>query len=209
MANDIYSAIYSVPEAEIFNEFSCDRWVLSETSFGTGLAMHAEGFTEDSFRLARANSFWNRGNDNYIPFERYWADDIDFSCKTVGVVGNMKGIRKRYSDLASDIFIFDFIPEDGVLPAEMEDEILPLCDIVSISGSAIQNGTLPHLLELCRNAYVCVVGPSVPQCRELFDFGIDRISGMCVTDTPALIQHIEKNADGTPYVFGAPFLLCR
>lgn len=186
----------------------CSRWAAVETQFGWGIAMYTEETRDESIKLAAANSYWNRPCGNEIRFENYWADDIDFEGKTVGVVGAMRRIKERYSDIAKAVYVFDFNEQEGVLPSDMEEELLPQCDIVSITGSSIQNGTLPRLLELCRkDAYVMLTGPSVPQCPDLLDCGIDRLAGMSVTDPALMLEFIFNDTPGTPFVFGTPFLI--
>ena len=76
-----------------------------------------------------------------------------------------------------------------------------------ITGSALINKTLPHLLELSQNALTILTGPSVPLCPELFDFGLDRIAGMAVTDRAAMHERVQKGLRGSPYGEGLPFLL--
>lgn len=186
----------------------CSRWAAVKTQFGWGIAMYTNQTHDESIRLAATNSYWNRPSGNDFSFESYWADDINFNGKTVGVVGAMKQIRERFSGIAKNIYVFDFNEQEGVLPANMEDELLPQCDIVSITGSSIQNGTLPHLLEMCRDdAYVMLTGPSVPQCPGLLDYGIDRLAGMSVTNPELMMEFIETDKPGTPFVFGTPFLI--
>ena len=87
--------------------------------------------------------------------------------------------------------------------------LLPQCDLVLITGSSIVNKTLPHLLELCENAYTILTGPSVPLCPDLLDLGIDRLAGMAVTDRPGINQHVMSGAMASPYAYGQSFLLKR
>ena len=205
----LYDAIFNIPELAVLTETHCTRWAAAETNYGPGIAMYTPETEKESLKLAAANSYWNRGTEHYIPFDRYWADDIDFAGKTVGVVGAMKQIRARYSGIAKKIYVFDFMAdaEKDILPAELEEKILPECDVISITGSSIQNGTLPHLLEICKGKYVCLAGPSVPQCEALFDFGISKISGMTIGDAEKMREFIRSDTPGTPYVFGTPFMM--
>ena len=87
------------------------------------------------------------------------------------------------------------------------DELLPSCDTVIITASTLVNKTLPHLLELCRDAYTILVGPSCPMCPELLEHGIDRLAGLVVTDRAGMTAQINSARRATPYPMGKPFLL--
>ena len=78
-----------------------------------------------------------------------------------------------------------------------------------ITGSALINKTLPHLLELCRHAYTILTGPSVPLCPALLEQGLDRISGMVVTDREGMKNSVLSGQRGNPYRYGEPFLLVK
>ena len=68
------------------------------------------------------------------------------------------------------------------------------------------NKTMPRLLELSRNAKTIVIGPTVPMCPELKSLGIDRLSGMVVTDKAGIIDWMQK-VRGNPYPFGKSFTI--
>ena len=209
MAN-IYGILEEhMPEMpEITDCYASECWTAVETAHGMGIVMTTHGF--DCRRFAAINAYYNRGDAWREPIEKYYTDGIDFSGKTVGVVGHLGGIGRHHGHEVKKLYYFDMNPKsDEDLPPEMEEEFLPQCDIAVITGSSIVNGTLPHLLELCRNAYVILAGPSVPKCPALLECGIDRLAGMCVTDVPGLRDAIKRNAVGNPYPYGEPFIISR
>lgn len=207
--NQVYSAIYDgIPPYVIDNSETSARWAGVDTSFGWGIAVNYPGIEDECLKLACANSYYNRGDNNFLPFDTHYSDGLDFEGKTVGIVGNMNGIVKRYSDICRGIYVFD-LEDENCLPQEKENELLPQCDIAVITGSTIQNGTLAHVLSLCENAYTILTGPSVPQCEALLDFGIDMIAGMCVTDVNMMFDFIKSGEKGSPYAFGIPFRIKR
>ena len=114
-----------------------------------------------------------------------------------------KGLR----DKARAVYTLERSPQEGDYPDSACDLILPQCDLVLITGSSLTNKTLPHLLELCKNATVILTGPSVPLCPALLEFGIDRIAGMAITDRKGIRKRVEKGMRGSPYGEGIPFLL--
>ena len=210
MANDIYAALKEniTFSEEILDVYEAKKWTAVETATNLGLAMTVPGGR--SREIAQINAFYNRGTENFEPFENYYTSGLDFTGKTVGVVGHLAEVKKRHGREAKRIYVFEMQPKDAEdLPAEMEDELLPDCDIVIITGSSLANGTLPHLLELCRNSYTILTGPSTPQCRALFDFGIDRLAGLCVSDIPGMRSYIKNNVDAKPYIYGNPFLIIK
>lgn len=189
-------------------EYHGELWYAAETSSGFGMCMYVPG--ADCRFIAEMNAFYNRGTEHFQPFEEHYTAGMDFAGKTVGVVGHLGEIRRRYGDIARQLYVFELDPKDpSDLPAELEDELLPHCDIAIITGSSLVNGTLPHLLELCENAYTVLTGPSVPQCPALLDFGIDRLAGLCVTDRDGMRERILGSTPGTPYSLGKPFLIVK
>lgn len=144
----------------------------------------------------------------YEPFENYCTRGLDFLGKTVGLIGHMHGPEDMRRD-AKEVFILEREPKPGDYPDSACDCLLPRCDIVLITGSTLVNKTLPHLLELCRDAFTILTGPTVPMCPALLDFGIDRIAGMVVDDRETLRRRVETNSPGSPYFTGRPFLITK
>jgi len=140
------------------------------------------------------------------PESSFCTDGLDLSGKTVGCVGHLRGFCEHASS-AKQIYCLERVPRPGDYPDSACDLLLPQCDMVFITGSTLINKTLPHLLELCSEAYTVLVGPSVPLCPDLLDLGLDRLSGMAVTDPEGLHQAILAKDVHSPYRFGIPFLL--
>lgn len=176
-------------------------------------ALKSWNSTEASLAMAAVTAFYNteaRLSELHCsePFENYCTRGVDFRGKTVGIVGHMHGTDEMRRD-AEKIFILEREPRSGDYPDPACDYLLPQCDIVLITGSAITNKTLPHLLNLCRSAYTILVGPSVPMCPELFEFGIDRLSGLVITDRDGIRERVVSGAGGSPYGHGKSFLLVK
>ena len=127
---------------------------------------------------------------------------------TVGIVGHMHGpagLREK----AREVYVLERSPQPGDYPDSACELLLPRCDLVIITGSSLINKTLPRLLSLCPNAYTILTGPSVPLCPALLDFGIDRLSGLVVTQREAMTAHVCQSIPGNPYSLGRGFLLRR
>ena len=128
---------------------------------------------------------------------------VDLAGKTVGFVGHLlhhSGITERLVLCAKEIFIMEREPKPGDYPDPACEYLLPKCDVVVITGSASVNKTMPRLLELSRNAFTILTGPTVPLCPALFSLGIDRLNGQVITGRDAMLAAIvEKRTSVNAY----------
>lgn len=169
--------------------------------------------TEAGFGMAAINTYYNtparlEALKAYEPFDNYCTDGLDLRGKHIGVVGHLNMPASVRAQAAS-LRILERNPLPGDYPDSACDFIIPQCDVVIMTASTLVNKTLPHLLDLCRNAYTILAGPSCPLCPELLDLGIDRIAGLVITDTDGMKQKITNEIPGPPYCMGKPFLLTR
>ena len=172
-------------------------WNLTEAGFGMA-AVNASCNTPRRLEMLKA----------YEPFDNYCTDGVDLQGKHIGVVGHLNMPASVYEQAAS-VRILERSPRPGDYPDSACDWLLPQCDVVIITASTLVNKTLPHLLELSRNAYTILAGPSCPLCPELLNFGIDRIAGLVITDAPGMKEKIRGEIPGPPYPLGKPFLLTK
>lgn len=168
---------------------------------------------EASYGLAAINAFYNTQErleqlQCEEPFDNFCTGGLALRGKRLGVVGHLR-MPAYIEEEAGEVLYLERKPGPGDFPDSACDWILPTCDIVLITGSALINKTLPHLLELCRDAYTILVGPSVPMCERLLDCGIDRLSGLVITEQDTLLQAIRCEKDRTPYPMGKAFLLSK
>ena len=169
--------------------------------------------TEAGFGMAAINAFYNTHErlealNAYEPFENYCTDGLDLHGKHIGVGGHLNMPRSVYEQAAS-VRILERSPRPGDYPDSACDWLLPQCDVVIMTASTLVNKTLPHLLDLCRDAYTILAGPSCPMCPGLLDFGIDRIAGLVITDREGMKEKIRREISGPPYNMGKPFLLSK
>ncbi len=169
--------------------------------------------TESGFGMAAINACYNTparldALGAYEPFDNYCTRGLDLMGKTIGVVGHLNMPEHIRRD-AKEICILERDPKPGDYPDSACDLILPQCDVVIITASTLVNKTLPHLLDCCRDAYTILAGPSCPLCPGLLELGIDRISGLVITDIAGMRHKIRKEIPGPPYGMGLPFLLTR
>ena len=157
---------------------------------------------EAALGLATINSFINsKGNvENWTGrtlAEQNRADIFDYmnedklAGKKVAVIGHFRRLE-RVSEIC-ELSILERIPVMGDLPDPSCEYILPSQDVIFITGTTLINKTLPRLLQLSKNAYVILVGPSTPMAPCLYNYGVDVLSGAVVTK-PKKLQRIIKEA---------------
>jgi uncharacterized protein (DUF4213/DUF364 family) len=67
---------------------------------------------------------------------------------------------------------------------------------VGVTGSALTNHTMDHLLSICNpNAYVVVLGDTTPLSPVLFEYGVDAISGTMVVDGEQALRCVSQGAN--------------
>ena len=169
--------------------------------------------TEAGFGMAAVNAYYNtpkrlEAMDAYEPFDKYCTDGVDLKGKHIGVVGHLNMPQSVYEQAAS-VRILERSPRPGDYPDSACDWLIPQCDVVIMTASTLVNKTLPHLLELSKNAYTILAGPSCPMCPELLNFGIDRIAGLVITNVEGMKDKIRREVSGPPYPMGKPFLLTK
>ena len=103
--------------------------------------------------------------------------------KKVAVIGHFAYLENRLKDLC-DLYVLERMPKEGDWPDPACEYLLPGMDVVYITGSALANKTLPRLLELSRNAFTVISGPSTPMSRVLLENGADSLCGFCVCSEP-------------------------
>ena len=113
--------------------------------------------------------------------------------KNVAIVGHFPWIPKLKGK-TKNLWVLEQRLREGDLPAKQADRILPQCDVVGITGTSFINHTLEGLLNLCKEAYVLLIGPTSPISPILFDYGIDAVCGAKVIDPDRLIRSISEGA---------------
>ena len=176
---------------------ACRSWNLTEAGYGMA-AVNA--FYNTPAHLAQLNA--------YEPFDNYCTDGLDLRGRHIGVVGHLN-MPPSIREQAASVRILERSPRPGDYPDSACDWLIPQCDVVIITASTLVNKTLPHLLELCKNAYTILAGPSCPLCPGLLELGIDRIAGLVITDREGMKDKIRNEIPGPPYPMGKPFLLGR
>ena len=103
--------------------------------------------------------------------------------KNVAVIGHFPFLP-RIRDRVKALWVIEKHPREGDFRENEADRLVPQADVVAITGTALTNHTLPHLLELCApSAFVLMLGDTVPLSPILFDHGLDALSGSRVEES--------------------------
>ena len=114
--------------------------------------------------------------------------------KRVAIVGHFPFVP-RVRAAAGALWVLELRPREGDVPASQAVEVLPLADVVGITGSALVNHTFDELISLCRpDAYVLLMGGSTPLSPLFFDVSVDAVSGSYVVDVDAVLRAVSQGA---------------
>jgi uncharacterized protein (DUF4213/DUF364 family) len=115
------------------------------------------------------------------------------SGKNIAIVGRFPWIPKLQK-IARTLWVIEQSPHEGELPAAAAEEVLPQADVVGITGTSFVNHTVERLLDLSKNSFVVIVGPTTPLSPVLFDYGVDILAGAKVIEPNKTIRSISQGA---------------
>jgi uncharacterized protein (DUF4213/DUF364 family) len=121
--------------------------------------------------------------------------------KKAAVIGHFPYLEELLGPVCR-LSILERAPQAGDYPDSACEYLLPEEDYVFITGSTLVNKTAPRLLELSRDAYTVLVGPSVPLAPALFETGIDDLSGFVVLRPAECFDAIERGGEGEHFKSG-------
>ena len=131
------------------------------------------------------------------PFQGDILDHLTIEGKVVAVVGNMQPIVVKLRETADQVYVLERSLElrgENTLPDTAAEDIIPSSDVVLITGTAIENGTIDRLLELSKNAEeVAIVGPTAGILPTvLFKRGATIVGTVQVTNPDKAMQIISE-----------------
>lgn len=113
----------------------------------------------------------------------------------IGMVGDFRPIAEKMREEGRELYIFERWPKrEGVYPDWAAEYLLPKMSVALITGTAVVNKTIDHLLELARGAReIAVLGPSTPLAGEIFRrHGVTLLSGVVVEDSERALRIISQ-----------------
>ena len=153
----------------------------------------SESLLEASIGIAAINSLIDIDESKWIEKNAFEIILEKGEGENVAIVGHFPWIPKLGGKV-KNLWILEQRLREGDLPAKQADRILPQCDVVGITGTSFINHTLEGLLNLCKKAFVVMIGPTTPLSPFLFDYGIDVICGTQVVEAEKLIRSISEGA---------------
>lgn len=113
--------------------------------------------------------------------------------RNIAVIGHFPWVSKL-RDVAKELWVIEQRPQEGALPAQTAKDLLPQADVVGITGTSFINHTVEKLLDLGKSSFIVLIGPTSPLSPVLFDYGVDVIAGIKVTEPEKTIHSISEGA---------------
>lgn len=115
--------------------------------------------------------------------------------KRIAIVGHFPFIPavRKYS---KKLWVIEKNPKEGDFGEAEADKLIPQADVVAITGTALTNHTMEHLLGLCNSrAFVIALGGTAPLSPILFDYGLNAISGTRVRKADLALRCVSQGAN--------------
>jgi len=107
-------------------------------------------------------------------------------------IDKLRSIARELYVLELNQSLLDF--KRGIVPETAADFVIPDCDLLVITRSAIVNKSMERLLSLARKgkAYTIILGPSTIFSRVMFDYGADMLAGSVVLKPEAVMNKLSQ-----------------
>jgi uncharacterized protein (DUF4213/DUF364 family) len=148
---------------------------------------------EASIGMATINSMIDIKEEEYPTENAFEALAEKGRGKKVAVIGHFPWVPKL-KEIAAELWVIEQRQRGEDLPVGEAEKVLPKADVVGITGTSLINHTFSRLIELCRDSFVVMVGPSSPLSPVLFEYGVDVISGARVVQPEKMVACITEGA---------------
>jgi len=153
----------------------------------------SDNLLEASIGMATINSLIDIDEDKCVEENALDVLMRKGSGKNIAIVGHFPWIP-QLQKVANKLWVIEQRPQEGDLPAEAAGDILPQADVIGITGTSLTNHTIEKLLDLSKNIFTVLIGPTSPLSPVLFDYGIDVIAGTRVVNAERAIRCISEGA---------------
>ena len=114
--------------------------------------------------------------------------------RKVAIIGHFPFVS-RLCTVTKELWVIEQNPQEGDFAEAEAEKLLSQADVVGITGTAFTNHTIEHLLGFCNpDAYVVILGGTVPLSPILFDYGVNAISGTQVTDPDTVLNCVSQGS---------------
>ncbi len=153
----------------------------------------SDSLLEASIGMAALNSLIDIDEDRCVEVNALEVLAEKGKGKNICVVGHFPFVS-RLRKVAKTLWVIEKRPQDGDLPAQEAENVLPQADVVALTGTSFINHTAEELLGLCEKSWVIMVGATTPLSPVLFDYGVDMIAGSRVVEPQKAIRYISQGA---------------
>jgi uncharacterized protein (DUF4213/DUF364 family) len=170
-------------------------FLMDKTPLELAQLAHSHSILEASVGMATINSLLQI--DETACIELNAADLIveKGKGKRIAVVGHFPFIP-RLRKYSKDVWVIEKNPKEGDFGEAEADQLIPQANVVAMTGTALTNHTLDHLLERCSpGAYVILLGDTAPLSPILFDYGVDALCGTKVVDSDLALRCVSQGAN--------------
>ena len=169
-------------------------FLLEKNALELAQMVHSESILEAAIGMATINSLLDIDTKSCLELN---ARDLLVEKgkeKRIAIVGHFPFIPKL-RPIAKELWIIEKNPEEGDFTEADAENLIPKADVVGITGTAITNHTIDHLLDLCSaEAYIVVLGDTAPLSSILFDHGIDAVCGTKVINSQLALRCVSEGA---------------
>jgi uncharacterized protein (DUF4213/DUF364 family) len=156
---------------------------------------YSQNILEAAIGMATINSLFEIDENSCIELNAAELITEKGNGKRIAIVGHFPFVP-RIRENAKELWIIEKNPREGDFSEAEADNLIPQADVVAITGTALTNHTLDHLLELCSpGAYVILLGDTTPLSPILFDYGVDALSGTKVVDSDLALRCVSQGAN--------------
>lgn len=114
--------------------------------------------------------------------------------RKVAIIGHFPFVP-RLRRVVKELWVIERHPQEEDVAESQAKVLIPQADVVGITGTALTNHTMEHLLSLCRpEAYVVILGGTAPLSPVFFDYGVDAISGTKVVKPETVLLCVSQGA---------------
>jgi uncharacterized protein (DUF4213/DUF364 family) len=115
--------------------------------------------------------------------------------KSVVLIGHFPFVP-RLEPKVGELTVLELEPRPGDLPASTAQDVIPSADVLAITSMTLLNHTLENLLKLVNpKAYVIMLGPTTPLSPILYDYGINTLCGVVVSEIDPVLAAVRQGAN--------------
>ena len=156
---------------------------------------YSKSILEAAIGMATINSFLEIDENSCIELNAAELIMKKGKNKRIAIVGHFPFVP-RVRENSKELWIIEKNPRKGDFGEAEADNLIPQADVVAITGTALTNHTLEHLLKLCSpGAYVILLGDTTPLSPILFDYSVNALSGTKVVDSETALRCVSQGAN--------------